>query len=333
MTGRRKRHSIITWPSHAIDDQNLDRRFTRFQLQTQLVLHRGKQGWPGLNTAHQAVLFRLSGNRFRLEIEREIEPADEPGFVDNRTPQARSKALAERAIEDFLRAIGHDPRSNPHLAGTGARVAEAWLDDLLSGETTDVAALLKGESLAVRRQIRKSVRSMYVVLSFFIVSAIWIVLVTTTKGQRLHLALTCCVGTNTLTFGNVCRLLVRSTNDADMSEPAGSDAMAAMNCHTLSQTTRARSRLQPLVPTRARCFSLTRTLSKDNVTVTRRTPYIVRLFARKQAKRGHFRGVFFGVILRRIKIENSRSYKADAALGGEYDRAHEYFNELLMLNC
>ena len=43
----------------------------------------------------------------------------------------RDRARAARAIEEFLRALGHEPRGE--LAATGERVAEAWDVDLLSG--------------------------------------------------------------------------------------------------------------------------------------------------------------------------------------------------------
>jgi GTP cyclohydrolase I len=58
----------------------------------------------------------------------------------------RDPVGAARAIDDFLRALGHDP-GEPDLRGTGARVAEAWLSDLLDGEEVDVAAVLRAESI------------------------------------------------------------------------------------------------------------------------------------------------------------------------------------------
>lgn len=56
------------------------------------------------------------------------------------------KAAAE-AIEAFLRALGHEPEGE--LAGTGARVADAWADDLLQGEGVDPGALLREGSIAL----------------------------------------------------------------------------------------------------------------------------------------------------------------------------------------
>jgi GTP cyclohydrolase I len=50
-------------------------------------------------------------------------------------------AAAARAIEDFLRALGHDPDGERHLRGTGARVAELWIDELLDGEPRDLASI------------------------------------------------------------------------------------------------------------------------------------------------------------------------------------------------
>lgn len=49
---------------------------------------------------------------------------------------------AAAAIEDFLRALGHDPKSDPELAETGHRVAEAFGNELLAGYAMDPAAIL-----------------------------------------------------------------------------------------------------------------------------------------------------------------------------------------------
>src|SRR5882672_3036698 len=51
------------------------------------------------------------------------------------------RKAAARAIEDFLRALGHEPTGD--LAGTGERVADAWADDLLEGDAIDAGALLR----------------------------------------------------------------------------------------------------------------------------------------------------------------------------------------------
>src|SRR3954468_24759782 len=51
------------------------------------------------------------------------------------------RKAAARAIEDFLRALGHEPEGE--LEGTGQRVADAWADDLLEGESIDAAAVLR----------------------------------------------------------------------------------------------------------------------------------------------------------------------------------------------
>jgi GTP cyclohydrolase I len=55
------------------------------------------------------------------------------------------RKAAARAIEDFLRALGHAPEGE--LAGTGARVADAWADDLLEGEAIDAATVLRDGAL------------------------------------------------------------------------------------------------------------------------------------------------------------------------------------------
>src|SRR5262245_1247358 len=57
------------------------------------------------------------------------------------------RQAAARAIEDFLRALGHEPVGD--LAGTGERVADAWADDLLEGEAIDAGALLREGSIDV----------------------------------------------------------------------------------------------------------------------------------------------------------------------------------------
>ncbi len=49
---------------------------------------------------------------------------------------------AEKAIRDFLIALGHDPEDR-ELASTPARVASAFMDELLAGRDTDIDALLE----------------------------------------------------------------------------------------------------------------------------------------------------------------------------------------------
>jgi GTP cyclohydrolase I len=50
------------------------------------------------------------------------------------------RQAAERAIADFLRALGHEPTGE--LAGTPALVAQAWTDELLAGYRLDPAGIL-----------------------------------------------------------------------------------------------------------------------------------------------------------------------------------------------
>ena len=57
------------------------------------------------------------------------------------------RRAAARAIEDFLRALGHVPEGD--LEGTGERVADAWADDLLEGEPIDAGAVLREGSIPV----------------------------------------------------------------------------------------------------------------------------------------------------------------------------------------
>jgi GTP cyclohydrolase I len=60
----------------------------------------------------------------------------------------RDRQQAAHAVEAFLRALGHDPSRSDDLRETGARVADAWCDDLLAGEEIDPVALLRAESFA-----------------------------------------------------------------------------------------------------------------------------------------------------------------------------------------
>jgi GTP cyclohydrolase IA len=55
---------------------------------------------------------------------------------------------AARAIEDFLRALGHPPESDPELRETGDRVARAFADELLAGYAMDPAAILAERTAA-----------------------------------------------------------------------------------------------------------------------------------------------------------------------------------------
>jgi GTP cyclohydrolase I len=61
------------------------------------------------------------------------------------TPDRRAAA---RAIDAFLRAIGRDPASEPHLAGTGERVADAYIDELCEGYGVDVPLLFADAAIA-----------------------------------------------------------------------------------------------------------------------------------------------------------------------------------------
>jgi GTP cyclohydrolase I len=58
------------------------------------------------------------------------------------------RSRAARAIDEFLIAIGRDPKTEPELRGSGARVAEAFIDELCSGYTVDVDALVRGNIIA-----------------------------------------------------------------------------------------------------------------------------------------------------------------------------------------
>ncbi|MCL2448519.1 MAG: GTP cyclohydrolase I [Polyangiaceae bacterium] len=53
-----------------------------------------------------------------------------------------NREAAAHAIDAFLRALGRDPAHEPDLAGTAARVAAAYADELLAGYAVDVDELL-----------------------------------------------------------------------------------------------------------------------------------------------------------------------------------------------
>ncbi len=54
---------------------------------------------------------------------------------------------AAKAIDAFLLAIGRDPSVEPDLAGTGARVADAYVDELCAGYDVDTRAVLAGSAI------------------------------------------------------------------------------------------------------------------------------------------------------------------------------------------
>lgn len=60
---------------------------------------------------------------------------------------APDRRAAAAAIEAFLRAIGRDPAAEPELAGTGARVADAFVDALCDGYHVDLGGLLRSERM------------------------------------------------------------------------------------------------------------------------------------------------------------------------------------------
>jgi GTP cyclohydrolase I len=57
------------------------------------------------------------------------------------------RARAARAIDDFLSAIGRDPNA-PDLAGTGARVAAMFIDELCAGYAVDPVSILEANVIS-----------------------------------------------------------------------------------------------------------------------------------------------------------------------------------------
>jgi GTP cyclohydrolase I len=62
------------------------------------------------------------------------------------------REAAARAIDAFLQAIGRDPAVEPDLVGTGARVTDAFLNDLCAGYAVDTRALVLGHAMAAPPQ-------------------------------------------------------------------------------------------------------------------------------------------------------------------------------------
>jgi GTP cyclohydrolase I len=58
------------------------------------------------------------------------------------------RPAAERAIHDFLCALGHPPEQSAELEDTPRRVAEAYAGELLAGYGVDIARLLSSGSPA-----------------------------------------------------------------------------------------------------------------------------------------------------------------------------------------
>lgn len=66
--------------------------------------------------------------------------------------RAVDRLAAAHAIEAFLRAIGLDPGLDPELAHTGARVADAFVDELTSGYDVDALAMVRGAAIPCEPQ-------------------------------------------------------------------------------------------------------------------------------------------------------------------------------------
>ncbi len=77
--------------------------------------------------------------------------------MESKRPTPPNRIAAARAIEEFLRAMGHEPEGE--LADTGRLVAEAWCDDLLAGYDEDAAHALLDGALPTSSQDAVLVRS------------------------------------------------------------------------------------------------------------------------------------------------------------------------------
>lgn len=75
-------------------------------------------------------------------------------------PRGVDRGAAAAAIEEFLRAIG---RHEPELTGTGARVADMFLDDLCAGYGIDTRKLVLDSAMAAASPTLVAVRDIHVV--------------------------------------------------------------------------------------------------------------------------------------------------------------------------
>ncbi len=75
-------------------------------------------------------------------------------------PRSIDRRAAAAAIDEFLRAIG---RSEPEVAGTGARVADMFVDDLCAGYTVDTRRLVEESAIGAAAPSLVSVRDIHVV--------------------------------------------------------------------------------------------------------------------------------------------------------------------------
>jgi GTP cyclohydrolase I len=79
-----------------------------------------------------------------------------------RTPPSADLDAAARAIDAFLRALGHAPESDPELAATGRLVATAFHEELLAGYRMNPAEIL-AQSMPSQSQAMVVVRGIDVV--------------------------------------------------------------------------------------------------------------------------------------------------------------------------
>jgi GTP cyclohydrolase IA len=65
----------------------------------------------------------------------------------NKFARVIDRSAAAAAIDAFLLAIGRDPATEPDLVGTGARVTEAFVDELCAGYMVDTKKLLESNAI------------------------------------------------------------------------------------------------------------------------------------------------------------------------------------------
>lgn len=75
-------------------------------------------------------------------------------------PRSVDRRAAAAAIDAFLRAIGH---TEPEVAGTGARVADMFADDLCAGYAVDTRKLVEESAIGAPSPSLVSVRDVHVV--------------------------------------------------------------------------------------------------------------------------------------------------------------------------
>jgi GTP cyclohydrolase I len=98
----------------------------------------------------------------RRDLHGEPSPRPQGTNPEVTTPPRADLAAAARAIDAFLRALGHAPETDPELAATGQLVAASFHEELLAGYRMNPAEIL-AKSMPTQSRAMVVVRSIDVV--------------------------------------------------------------------------------------------------------------------------------------------------------------------------